>query len=128
MKLNYPMEHGVVQNWDDMEAVWRHVFEELKVNPREHPVLLTEPPNNPISNRIQTAERFFETFQVPKIFFHHSSVLSLYARGLTTGVVLDVGDGVSHASAIYEGFGIQNATRRIDLGGRDVTEHLSLLL
>ena len=55
LKLSYPMDHGVVQNWDDMEAVWRHVFEELKVNPREHPVLLTEPPNNPIGNRIRTA-------------------------------------------------------------------------
>ena len=55
-------------------------------------------------------------------------MLSLYARGLTTGVVLDVGDSVSHASAIYEGFSIQYATRRIDLGGRDVTDHLVLLL
>lgn len=55
LKLSYPMDHGVVQNWDDMEAIWRHVFEELKVNPREHPVLLTEPPNNPIGNRIRTA-------------------------------------------------------------------------
>ena len=128
LKLSYPMDHGVVTNWDDMEAIWRHVFEELKVNPREHPILLTEPPNNPIGNRIKTAQMFFENFQVPKLFFHPSSVLSLYARGLTTGVVLDVGDGCSHASAIYEGFSIQNATRRIDLGGRDITEHLVLLL
>ena len=65
---------------------------------------------------------------MPKLFFHPSSVLSLYARGLTTGVVLDVGDGCSHATAIYEGFSIQNATRRIDLGGTDITEHLVLLL
>ena len=128
LKLSYPMEHGVVQNWDDMEAVWRHCFDELKVNPREHPILLTEPPLNPISNRIKTAQMFFENFQVPKIFFHPSSVLSLYARGLTTGVVLDVGDGVSSATAIYDGFSIQSATRRIDLGGRDITKQLVLLL
>ncbi len=62
MKLQYPMEHGVVQNWDDMEQIWRYVFEELKVNPREHPVMLTEPPNNPIGNRIRTAQMFFENF------------------------------------------------------------------
>ena len=62
LKLSYPMDHGVVQNWEDMEAIWRHVFEELKVNPREHPVLLTEPPNNPIGNRIRTAQMFFENF------------------------------------------------------------------
>lgn len=90
--------------------------------------MLTEPPNNPISNRIRTAQLFFENYQVPKLFFHTSAVLSLYARGLTTGVVLDVGDGVTHASAICEGFSITNATKRIDLGGRDITDHLTQLL
>lgn len=70
----------------------------------------------------------FETFNVPKLFFQSTSVLSLYARGMTTGVVLDVGDGVSSASAIYEGYSINNATQRINLGGRDVTQHLMQLL
>lgn len=111
-----------------MEAIWRYIFEDLKCNPKEHPILLTEPPNNPIKNRIRTAQLFFETFDVPQIFFHTQAVLSLYARGLTTGVVLDVGDGCSHASAIYEGFSITNATQRINLGGRDITKHLMLLL
>ena len=55
LKLTYPMEHGIVQDWNDMEAIWRHIFDELKVNPREHPILLTEPPLNPIGNRIRTA-------------------------------------------------------------------------
>jgi len=93
-----------------MEAIWRYIFDELKVNPKEHRVLLTEPPNNPISNRIKTAEKFFDTFGVPYLFFQTQAVLSLYARGLTTGVVLDCGDGVTHASAIYEGYSITNAT------------------
>jgi len=55
IKLNYPIEHGVVKDWDEMEAMWRYIFDELKVNPREHRVLLTEPPLNPLSNRIRTA-------------------------------------------------------------------------
>ncbi len=40
MKLQYPMEHGVVNNWDDMERVWRHVYSErhLNVLPERHPV------------------------------------------------------------------------------------------
>ena len=70
VKLNYPIEHGVVKDWDEMEAIWRYIFEELKVNPKDHPVLLTEPPNNPISNRVRTAQMFFETFDVPQLFFH----------------------------------------------------------
>lgn len=93
-----------------MEAIWRYIFDELKVNPKEHRVLLTEPPNNPISNRIKTAEKFFETFGVPYLYFQTQAVLSLYARGMTTGVVFDCGDGVTHASAIYEGYSITNAT------------------
>ena len=71
---------------------------------------------------------FFETFGVPCLFFQTQAVLSLYARGMTTGVVLDCGDGVCHASAIYEGYSITNATQRMDLGGRDVTAHLMQLL
>ena len=125
MKLNYPIERGVVRDWDDMDAIFQHIFSELDIeNTSEHPVLLTEPPNNPIRNRLRLAQMFFNDYGVPKLFFHNSAVLSLYARGLTTGVVLDVGDQVSHASAICEGFSITNATRRIDLGGRDITNHL----
>ena len=51
-------------------------------------------------------------------------MLSLYARGKTSGVVLDCGDGVCHCSPVFEGFSINNAIQRIDIGGRDVTKHL----
>lgn len=56
------------------------------------------------------------------------AVLSLYASGKTTGIVLDSGDGVSHAVPVFQGFAIPNSIRRIDVAGRDVTEHLQQLL
>jgi len=62
IKLNYPIEHGIVQDWKDMEALWRYVGDELKVSFKEHPIMLTEAPLNPYQNRIKTAEIFFETF------------------------------------------------------------------
>jgi actin-related protein len=62
LKLNYPIEHGIVTDWKDMELLWRHVFDELKVSPKEHPVLLTEAPLNPYQNRQRAADIFFETF------------------------------------------------------------------
>ena len=58
--MSYPMEHGVVKDWEEMEAIWRHIYDELKVNMKDIPVLLTEPPNNPIWNRVRIAKLFFE--------------------------------------------------------------------
>jgi len=122
------VEHGIIVNMPDMELLWRHVFDLLKASPKDHPVLLTEAPLNPFANRKQAAELFFERFQSPSLFFQTQSVLSLYAQGLQTGVVLDCGDGVCHCSPVYEGYSISSAVQRIDIGGRDVTNHLLQLL
>ncbi|KAF2138556.1 uncharacterized protein K452DRAFT_301090 [Aplosporella prunicola CBS 121167] len=129
LKINYPLEHGIVTDWDDMERIWQYVYtEELKTVSEDHPVLLTEPPLNPRTNRDTAAQILFETFNVPALYTSIQAVLSLYASGRTTGIVLDAGDGVSHAVPVYEGFAIPNSIRRIDVAGRDVTEHLQTLL
>ena len=96
--------------------------------PTQHPVLLTEPPLNPRENRDTAAQILFETFNVPALYTAVQAVLSLYASGKTTGIVLDAGDGVSHAVPVFQGFAIPNSIRRIDVAGRDVTEHLQQLL
>ncbi|KAF2842022.1 actin-like protein [Patellaria atrata CBS 101060] len=129
LKINYPLEHGIVTDWDDMERIWTYVYaEELKTTSEEHPVLLTEPPLNPRSNRDTAAQILFETFNVPALYTSIQAVLSLYASGRTTGIVLDCGDGVSHAVPVYEGFAMPNSIRRIDVAGRDVTERMQTLL
>ena len=129
LKIRYPLEHGIVTNWEDMESIWHYVYEnELKTLPEEHPVLLTEPPLNPRANRDIAAQLMFEAFNVPALYMSIQAVLSLYASGRTTGVVLDSGDGVSHAVPVFEGFAIPNSIRRIDVAGRDVTEQMQLLL
>lgn len=91
-------------------------------------MLLTEPPLNPRENRDTAAQILFETFNVPALYASVQAVLSLYASGKTTGIVLDSGDGVSHAVPVFQGFAIPNSIRRIDVAGRDVTEHLQQLL
>ena len=130
MKLEYPMKHGIVENWSDMEKIWSYVYgkSNLAVNSEDHPVLLTEAPLNPRSNRETSAEIFFETFGVPALFVSPQATLSLYASGRTTGVVLDSGDGVTHAVPVYEGYTMPHAITRMDVAGRDVTERLQRLL
>lgn len=74
------------------------------------------------------AEVFFESFHVPALYFTPPSILSLYASGRTTGIVLDVGDTVSHAIPVYEGLALQHSVVRSDIAGRDVTRQLQLQL
>ncbi|XP_076061872.1 actin-related protein 1 [Oratosquilla oratoria] len=130
LSLRYPMEHGIVTDWNDMERIWQYIYskDQLQTFAEEHPVLLTEAPLNPRKNREKAAEIFFETFNVPALFVSMQAVLSLYATGRTTGVVLDSGDGVTHAVPIYEGFATPHSIMRVDIAGRDVTRYLKLLL
>jgi len=130
LAIKYPMEHGIVTDWNDMERVWQYIYskDQLHLVPEEHPVLLTEAPLNPARNREKAAEIFFETFNVPALHIQMQAVLSLYSTGRTTGVVLDSGDGVTHVVPIFEGFAMQHSIQRIDVAGRDVTRYLRLLL
>ncbi|CAI8033165.1 Alpha-centractin [Geodia barretti] len=79
LNIKYPVEHGIVTDWNDMEQIWTYIYskEMLAAAAEDHPVLLTEAPLNPRSNRVKAAEVFFETFNVPALYISMQAVLSL---------------------------------------------------
>eukprot|EP01083_Nonionella_stella_P152372 488327_1 len=129
LTLTYPIEDGIVTNWDDMEKVWHHLFDnKLRISPEELPVLLTIPPLNPKANTEQLTQIMFETFNVPAMYVAIDAVLALYASGRTTGIVLQSGVDGTHAVPIYEGYALPHAILRLDIGARDITDYLIKLL
>ncbi|XP_061457236.1 actin-related protein T2-like isoform X2 [Rhineura floridana] len=127
--LNYPVVRGFVSCWDDMENLWKYIYKhELKVKASERPVLLSEPPLNPLQNRERTTEVMFERFNVPALYLSVQATLALYASARTTGLVMDSGDGVTHAVPIYDGYCLPHGVSRLDVAGKDVTNYLASLL
>jgi len=126
MQVRSPMSHGVVQDWAEMAHVWRHAFHrELGVtDPGECKVIMTEPPLNSAANRERLLQAMFETFGFAAAYVQNQAVLTLYAQGLLTGLVLDAGHGTTHAVPIVDGFSHPHLTKRLPLSGQLITTHL----
>eukprot|EP01083_Nonionella_stella_P273983 929753_1 len=127
--LKRPFQHGVVVNWDDTEKIWHHTFyNELRIAPEEHTVLLTEAALNPKRNREKMTQIIFETFGAPSFYVANQSALSLFAEGKLNGTVIQSGYDVTNIVPCYEGIALRDAVVRLDLGGENVTEYLIKLL
>ncbi|XP_053256623.1 uncharacterized protein LOC128419671 [Podarcis raffonei] len=129
LSFKYPVEHGIVTSWDDMEKIWRYIYRRgLRIRAHERPVLVTEAPLNPVPNREKMTEIMFENFHVPAMFVGLQALMALYASARTTGLVLDSGDGVTLTVPVYKGHCLLHAISRMNFAGRDITRYLTTLL
>ncbi|XP_026469996.1 actin-like [Ctenocephalides felis] len=129
VRISYPMKNGIVTEWEHMQCIWEHIFlNEMKVDPSNHSILITEAPLNPKSNRETMAEVMFDIFNVPALYVAIPSVLTLYSLSRTSGLVLDCGEGVTSVVPIQDGYALAHAIMRQNLAGRDVTHYLGHLL
>ena len=128
LKLRYPIQKGVITNFEYMRKLWHYAFyTELHADPAEHPVLLTECPMNPMRVREKIIETMFEVFRVPSCYLVNSNVLSMYSQGCLTGISLDSGGDTTRIVPVYEGMSIRGTVPVVDIGGRLITEYLQRL-
>ncbi|KAL0476556.1 actin-related protein [Acrasis kona] len=128
LEVNYPLTNGIITNWEDMIHLYDYTWDRLKVNPKECQIMLTEAPMNPVSNRQKMAEVMFEKYGFNGMYISIQAVLTLYAQGLLTGVVVDSGDGVTHVVPVYDGYSLPHLVKRLNLAGRDITNYLIKLM
>ena len=124
LKLNYPIEHGEIKNWDDMEKIWGHIYDnELRVEPEERNILITECSENKKGNRNKITQIMFETFWVPGLYIANPGVLTLLSLGKFEGISIDLGDSLSKFIPIFDGFPLSHAVKQYNCGGRELTEY-----
>ncbi|XP_004638133.1 actin-like protein 7A [Octodon degus] len=129
LKLVNPLRHGIIVDWDTVQDIWEYLFrQEMKIAPEEHAVLVSDPPLSPHTNREKYAEMLFESFGTPAMHIAYQSRLSMYSYGRTSGLVVEVGHGVSYVVPIYEGYPLPSITGRLDYAGSDLTAYLMHLL
>jgi len=133
LRLQYPIQHGMVEDWDIMEQIWDHTFDQLGATVGEQDselnsingAFLTEAARNPNKARERTVEVFFEKYNMDRFFIAIQAVLAMYSSGRLTGVAVDIGDGVTHTVPIYEGYTLSHAVHRSNIAGRDLTRYMT---
>ena len=131
LTIRYPIQRGVFIKEDDIQLVFEYILTKLGLNTqqmKEHPLLVTEPINNKLSNSEKISEILFEKMNIPSLIFAKQPLLSLISTGYSTGVVLESGSDITQSCVSYEGYLIENSFYRYDYGGKDVSSILKILI
>ncbi|XVE84215.1 hypothetical protein DITRI_Ditri16bG0152400 [Diplodiscus trichospermus] len=125
MEVVSPLKDGVVVDWDIVDSIWDHAFKDcLLIDPKEHPMLLAEPSSNTQQQRERTAELMFEKYKVPALFLAKNAVLTSFASGRATSVVVDSGGGSTTVAPVHDGYVLQKAVSSSPIGGEFLTDCL----
>lgn len=116
------LKEGMVNDWDLFEKVMDHTYSKyIKSESELHPVLMSEPAWNVRTNRERLTEVMFEKYNIPAFFLCKNAVLSAFANGRSTGLVLDSGATHSTAIPVYDGYVLQQAIVKSPLAGDFIT-------
>ncbi|XP_078161240.1 actin-related protein 4 [Carex rostrata] len=123
MEVISPFKDGVVVDWDMVDNIWNHAFRQrLLIDPTEHPMLLAESSINTAHQREKAAEIMFENYKVPALFLAKNAVLTSFASGRSTSLVVDSGGGSTVVAAVHDGYVLQKAVVTSPVGGELLTD------
>lgn len=129
LTLLQPVRNGIVVDWDAAELIWSHLLKhDLRITPQDHPLLFSDQPFSPATNREKLVEVAFESLRCPAMYVASQSVLSVYAHGRVSGLVVDIGHGVTSTVPVFQGYHLPHATERLDLAGTHLTAFLAEVL
>nr|XP_027186620.1 actin-related protein 4 isoform X3 [Cicer arietinum] len=125
MEVLSPLKDGIVADWDIVDSIWEHAFsrECLLIDPKEHPMLLAEPSSNAQQQRERAAELMFEKYKAPALFLAKNAVLTSFASGRATSLVVDSGGGSTTVAPVHDGYVLQ---KTVDLDFPNTTESYKL--
>ena len=124
MELESPFnEEGLLEDWDVVEAIWDHTLRKrLVVEPNEHPILMGEPVHTTREAREKMVELLFEKHNPPAVFLAKNPVLTAFASGRATALVIDCGGAGTTVAAVHDGYALQKGSTRSPLGGDAITD------
>ena len=129
LEMTSPFKKGIIENMNDMERIWFHLlYNELKVAPEEHAILMSDNCWNPPEIREKISQIMFEDLNILSLNISDQSALSLIASLKSTGVVFGSGEQITSAVPVFEGHPIPDSVSLIDFSGKQITEHLIGLL
>jgi actin, other eukaryote len=125
LELSRPVKYSIVQNWEEVDKIYHHIFfNQLMADSNQSKILVIEPPLNKRAYREKVTEVMFETFNCSGFYLANSSVMSLFATGRTTGIVIESGLNETNVVPIYEGYALPQATLKLPIGGEEITNFL----
>lgn len=126
--LVYPVQRGIIMDWEAMELVFRNLFEGLQVQPKDRCVMFSLIARIPDAMVEKLSQLMFQTFGASALFIAKSGVLSLYSIGHLDGVVVQIGDGITSIVPISKGYAVNENVIEVPIGGNDLTEYMLQLL
>ncbi|KAL6778581.1 hypothetical protein ACKKBF_B15355 [Auxenochlorella protothecoides x Auxenochlorella symbiontica] len=134
-----PIDRGYVVSWDLQRDIWTRVLKHVVgVNASTIRLVLTEPLFNLPALHDTLLQVLFEEIGVQEVFIGPPPVFSLrwhahchpgsLANTAGCGLVVDAGFSFTHAVPVFDWRVLQPAVRRIDLGGKALTNHMKALV